>query len=659
MPSLRADGGQSPTDRFDAKRIAGVACSTPLIGFVIGVLTWPMDSITPSTGPDPSWVTGLYLAFERGMHFGTEVIFTYGPLGFIEVPSLQDSGLWMIGIVYQSALHVAIAITVLWAARRALPLVAAIGLTYVALIISPLPATVVVLAFIWCFAALSDRAPGFALPLVVFGGASLTAIELLGKANYGVSVLVFCSLAVVGARDRRHNVPWFAGIALAGFLVLWFGAQQGLSNLPEFISNSIQIISGYSRAMSNDVGDVAWERPYALIAIALLVGGAVLATRGERAPQRAASLALVATFAFLSFKQGFVRQGPGGSSDFFALMLIAAIGISWRLPERLGRLPSRLPAVALFAPMLAMAIATMPIPFGTSLKPADHLSALGEQAHAFASRGERERIRDEASAEMRSLYALDRRTLELIGDEPVHIDPWEIGVAWIYGLNWHPLPTVQDYSAYTQKLDQINARALSTPDGPARILRQNAKLFVPNIPDSSIDGRYAAWDPPAQHRAMLCHYEAVYTTERWQVLDRVPNRCGPPRLIETVQSETEREIDVPVAAGKDEVVFARLHGAGVEGWESMRSMLYRARQRTVTLDGYAVWRLVPDTAGDGLLMRVPKSVDYPEPFQAPFDAQTMSVQIQGAAPRPLSVEFFSQHVQPLRTASKTPRQPAG
>lgn len=653
MPSLRAQGRLSPGSRLDWERIAKVALSTPLIGFVLGLLTWPTDSITPSSGPDPSWVTGLYLAFEQGMRFGTEVVFTYGPLGFLEVPSLQDSGLWMVSIAYQSALHVAIAITVLWAARQALPLVLAIALAYVALIISPLPATVVLLAFIWCFAALSDRAPSFALPLVVFGGGSLAAIELLGKANYGVSVLVFCTITVLGARDRRDNVPWFAGIVVIGFLALWFGAQQGLSNLPDFVSNAIQSISGYSRAMTNDVGEVAWQRPWALVVIAILLGGAVLATRGDKLPQRIASLALVATLSFLSFKQGFIRQGPGGSSDFFALMLVAAIGISWRLPEKLGPLPSKSPAVALLAPMLALAIATLPFAFGPSLKPHDHLEALGEQAHAFVSSGERERIREEAKATMLASYALDQRTLDLIGDKPVHIDPWEIGVAWAYGLNWHPLPVFQDYSAYTEKLDEINARALSTPDGPARILRQNAKLFVPNIPDSSIDGRYAAWDPPAAHRAMLCHYDAVHTTERWQVLERVPNRCGDPHPIETVESQTGEEIEVPAAPEKDEIVFARIHGAGVEGLESLRSTLYRARQRTVTLDGYAVWRLVPDTAGDGLVMRVPSSVDFPEPFQAPFDARTMSVQIQGATPRPLTIEFFSQRVQPTRAASRT------
>jgi hypothetical protein len=644
MPSLRAQGGQTAADRLSRERVLAVALSTPLIGALISLLTWPLGGMAPAMGPDPSWATGLYLAFEHGLHFGTEVVFTYGPLGFLEVPGLQDSGMWMLAIAYQSFIHVAVAISLLWAARRALPLLPAAALCYVTLVISPLEGAVLLLVFIWCVTAVSNRAPSFAVTLVAFAGGSLATIELLGKANFGISVLVFCGIAVLGSSTRRRNLPWFAGIVVIGFLALWFGAGQGFSNLPDFASNSFQVISGYSRAMSNDVGEVAWQRSYALATMAFLFAGAVLATRRDKLPQRIASLALVALFGFFNFKQGFVRQGPGSTSEYFVLMLGGAIALAWRLPEKLGPLPSRAPAAIFLAPLIAIAIVTLPLPLGTLVKPDEHLTTLGEQAHAFVSRSERDEIRDKARAEMLATYRLGPRILGLIGDRPVHIDPWEISVIWAYRLNWRPLPVVQDYSAFTPALDHLNARALSTPKGPSRILRQNAKLFIPNIPDSSIDGRYSAWDPPAATLAMLCHYRAAYTTERWQVLDRVPNRCGPSRLIGTVKGTTDQEFAIPAPPTRRDIVFARIHGAGVEGWEKLRSTLYRARQRTVTLDGYAVWRLVPDTAGDGLIMRAPKAVDFPEPFQLAFNASTLSVQIQGVQGRPVSIEFFAQRV---------------
>ncbi|HRX02346.1 MAG TPA: hypothetical protein P5148_04305, partial [Anaerolineae bacterium] len=37
--------------------------------------------IRPSSGLDPSWAIAINLAFERGMRFGEDFIFTFGPLG--------------------------------------------------------------------------------------------------------------------------------------------------------------------------------------------------------------------------------------------------------------------------------------------------------------------------------------------------------------------------------------------------------------------------------------------------------------------------------------------------------------------------------------------------------------------------------------------------
>ncbi len=44
---------------------------------------WGTRFSAPVDGLDPSWQAGLMMATERGMDFGTEVLFTYGPLGFL------------------------------------------------------------------------------------------------------------------------------------------------------------------------------------------------------------------------------------------------------------------------------------------------------------------------------------------------------------------------------------------------------------------------------------------------------------------------------------------------------------------------------------------------------------------------------------------------
>jgi len=39
---------------------------------------------SPAPGLGPSWQTGINIANTAGMHFGRDIIFTFGPLGFLD-----------------------------------------------------------------------------------------------------------------------------------------------------------------------------------------------------------------------------------------------------------------------------------------------------------------------------------------------------------------------------------------------------------------------------------------------------------------------------------------------------------------------------------------------------------------------------------------------
>jgi hypothetical protein len=145
-------------------------------------------------------------------------------------------------------------------------------------------------------------------------------------------------------------------------------------------------------------------------------------------------------------------------------------------------------------------------------------------------------------------------------------------------------------------------------------------------------------------RAMLCRYRAAVTTPRFQLLERTRDRCGPIMELGSVQAETGRPIDVPAAADPAEMVFARIDGAEVGGWEVLRNALYRAQARTVELDGGGSWRLVPATAADGLILRLGQAYDYPRPFALAPNADSIAIRIAGGEERPIKVTFFAQRV---------------
>lgn len=636
-----------------------MALSSPILGGLIALLTWPIASPKPQAGTDPSWVAALYMGLSKGLQFGTEFVFAYGPLGFLEQPALYDGGLWTVALLYRTLICVALAAALLWAARRALPLPLAAAAVYALLAIGRLEAAAVLLAFVVCVAALSADPPRWALPLVTFGGGILAAAELLGKLNFGIAIAGLCLVALLGLPGRRRNLPIFGAVFLAALLVLWSIAGQGIGHLPDFASNSLRVLSGYSEAMPVDVSDVDWERPWAVASVLLLIGAAALAARREPRARRFSLVGLAALFGFLVFKQSFVRQGLGNASDFFPLMLGAALALSWRLPVKVPRLPAYAPLASLLVPLVVLTVAAFPGPsFLEALKPSDHLEYMRQDVQALLSPGERRKLAEEGAEAMRSQYRLDAASRRRLSGRKVAVEPLEIGAAWAYGLDWQPLPVIQGYQAYTPQLDELDATALESPDRPTAILRQNPAAFGAS-PHTSIDERNVSWDPPAAARAMLCSYRAVRTTRRWQVLYPTAGRCGRTWPLGRLETETRQPVKVP-SPPPGTIVFARIHGLGVSGLERLRTFLYRARQRRATVNGNRTWRVVPGTAADGLILAAAPGVDFPPPFALAPAARTLSLEVAGDPHRKIEIDLYAQEVVPnaatgRRRASQLPR----
>jgi hypothetical protein len=105
----------------------------------------------PTAGLDSSWIVGLNMAAAEGLDHGTQFVFTYGPLGFLEEPMVIDSTLATLGGAYLLAMRAALAASLLYAARRSFPWPAAAALALLAsAIVGPTPGAVpLALAGLW------------------------------------------------------------------------------------------------------------------------------------------------------------------------------------------------------------------------------------------------------------------------------------------------------------------------------------------------------------------------------------------------------------------------------------------------------------------------------------------------------------------------------
>lgn len=624
--------GQGATERGRSSRRE--AATTATAGLVVALLAWRVAMNPPAPGLDASWNGGLAMAVANGLQWGRELVFSYGPLGFLQSPYIWFSGQGVLAFLFQSAVYLGFCLALVAALARALPLPAAAAIAFVAIGVLPLLEQSLLLAVLVALALLQDDAPSSRLlDAFVLLGAAFAAIEALVKLSTGPIVFAVFLLALVGARAGRRRIVAYLVLFAVELLALWLAAGQGLGAIPDFLSHTREIVSGYSSAMIREVEVAHWKVVAASIAAALTTVALVGACAAARFRDRRALLCgalLMAIAAFAVFKEGVVRTDAGHLSLYFSTACVLWIAIPWGRERRLW----------LVAGAAAIALAGVPVrPPGmpTNLNAFDNVKLAGEGALNLLSGARRSDLIAAGRADLQGVYGLDQRMLRQLDGRTVSIEPWEASVAWAYeGSEWQPLPVFQNYSAYTSGLDRLNADAVADPNGPERILRENPLQVFPEFPTRDLDARFAGWDPPEQQRAVLCNFSPLQTDERWQLLGRVPDRCGAPRPAGSARAGEGEPVTVP-APGPGEAVFVRIGGAGVGGLEKVSAALFHAAVRRLVVDGSRSYRLIPETAGDGLLLRGNGAFATPGPF-SPFP-QARTIAVTGAGDG-LRFEFF-------------------
>lgn len=603
-----------------------------ITGVIVALLTWQVSIALPSAGPDQSWMAGLYLALQQGKDFGSEIVFTYGPLGFLSWPGLWVSSLGILAFLFLAAIFIGFSVSLVAALERSTNLATAAVVAFLFFVTLPdLEQVPLLLAIGFCFFALRNDPPEWGIALLAVAGGSISAIECLIKLSGGPAIFVVCLLGMVGARAGRKHWAQFLACSIGGLVVLWLIAGQPVGSLFDYVTNGAQIVSGYNEAMAIG-GAETWEAA-ALVcgAIGLVVFAALADFKDQRA--RWFAVAAVAVAAFSTYKYGIVRFEAG----HIALALSALLGIWLQLPWKKVHATPFLVATAALGIVFTH---TYPTPL--RLDVISNLNVLREGTELVVRPGERKLKTDEGRAAMQATYNIDPSILAAMQEKSVSIEPWETGIAWAYELDWSPVPVFQNYVAYTSKLDELNAEALRDPKGPERILRQNPGNSLP-WGARTIEGRLPAWDPPEQAIATVCNFTSAHVVPSWQVLKRVPNRCGTPKPISGVKGAPGEEISVP-QAGPDEIIVLKVRGAEIEGFERLKSLLWKPPVRSAVLNGGQVtYRLVPGTTGDGMIVSRDPSLDGTAGFEEL--PQLTHIRIEGVN-RELEFKFYRIDVRP-------------
>ncbi len=526
------------------------------------------------------------------MRFGHDIIFTYGPLGYvlhgIPAPALARSsayftlalasvGVFGVWTVLRGRASVPARIAFLFAALLA----AEIGLDYFAF--------VGVLALL----ARAARAPRLAPILAVVIGAT-AAFGVLSKETLGVDVIASAGTfwgaqIVVGPRRRRVAGLLAATVATAVIAIVVLAEFRGsIADVTYYAAGAREIVGGYAAAMSlpSDHGAM----PAALIIGALICAAAVALARDGKTPFAAATLVAL----FLAWKHGLVRAD---AHVIFFFTVAAAIAALIAMIGR-GPLSSAAGIVAAGAASLALAWTvgayhvgvTQVFAFARVIDGAKYLldpigtttAQLPSSSAALAA----DRLDDVA------LHSVDGASVDVIGAETAIVPA--------SGLRWQPLPVFQSYTAYTPRLDDIDREALATRGADIEMFRWE-----------DIDGRYPLSAEPSTFVELLCRYR----TAGWSATTHA-KAAFIPLLRQPIRRCTEQ------AAGSDRGTIAQTYavprvkrsGDFIRATFALRlttlgvlaNALWRppfARIAFTYRDGTSkTWRLVTATIGDGLVV---------------------------------------------------------
>ena len=621
--------------RLQAHR-AGAQLSVAWILPVLGVflLGWQALQLQPEVGLDNSWSAGLSMAIQMGIGFGNHLVFTYGPLGFLGTNQLWYADTGELALLYLIILRLALAAAVYLAARRSYGVLG--GFLIAVLVISTIGSDVAIALLIAAVWMLQHPLQARTSTLLIACAGALAAFELLIKVSVGGELAVMVGVLALSMAGswRRHVLAAAAGFGLM-LLLGWEGSGQSLGALPDFVHNSARIISGYSSAMVLDERALHWQYPVALIAFLLGLGGALYATSGAPTRQRVGAVGLWVVFAFFGFKEGFQRHDVGHAAIYFGGLLGGFL--AYRM-----RPGGRLIGLGLLGALLAFAFAAQNQTFSEVVDPFGNTEMAVTQIKQVLDASERNRTIAAGRADVIANMPLDAETLALVRGRTVAVAPYEAVLAWAYRLRWKPLPVFQSYSAYTSGLDQLDAATVASAGAPERILLTDAP---------GVDGRIGQFDEPLTERTILCRYRELHVGSV-DVLGRGPNRCGRAVVVAVVKAAWGQQLAVPVPP-KHTLVIVHIGGVTVGGAERLDAFFYKARERFVLVNGVS-HRLVPGTAGDGLVLRAAADVDFKAPFAVAPDAFSIAVRLQGSQPGgdPLTYAFEEVPVEP---GPRTPR----
>lgn len=435
----------------------------------------------PAAGLDASWALVMSQASVAGEQWGRDIVFTYGPLSDLATRQLVPERLFLM-----MGLQGLLLLASFWPAMCLMQRASMLDQLAVLLMMSVCFALVQDTQFFlypMLFVLLHYLRPG--LPWLKCLLVLVMGISSLVKFSYLILNLYVLVLADID-RLRLRRPPWYLAVFLLAYLAVYLALGQNLSSLPDYLRTSLQIVAGYSEAMSllgPGTGLLILVIPFWLLFNAGLFH---LGERQRRAESRASvagsALFLMSWlgFTFIAYKSGFVRLDDLHWPTTFTatgivLMLYRGSQAGAETPGKSGRAFAGL--VSITTLLLVLSSATLVFIHGPRLlsglkdKAGESLNAASQLVSSPGTwHAARLREHQQALESIRKETPLPR----LAG--PVDSIASMQSAVIANGLDYRHRPVVQEYSTYTGELSRLNGDFLLGAKAPDHLLLSLATI---------------------------------------------------------------------------------------------------------------------------------------------------------------------------------------
>jgi hypothetical protein len=457
---------------------------------------------------DSSWLGALSYFAVRRLQYGTEVIFTYGPLAYLGTGVYSGYLFWE-RVIWELGFKAVIAGFLCWVIGRLPRTWGAIFLGFCLLFVLPgfpevfyfLSVTILVV-----FLLRGSQGIHFADILAIM---LLSAVSLM-KYNYLILVLLGIGAATAAALSKQSfaRAGWICLTFLAGFLLCWKWASQDFRHLVPYLRNGFEVSFGYKEAMGMAASSNL-SVALGLVALAAVFVQLAFITirRGEL------RVTLIALFfvgeMFLDWQHGFIRADQHVVT-FFELCPVALLSL-WATGAT-----GRVPKWPLFSTTAVVACACLGGMYLQDRSLITHCfwNAANQLQSGWNLAFHGARIEGDLKQQLTQKKAQNAlpRVKQEVGQASLDVLGYEQAAALLNDLNYTPRPIFQSYTAYTERLIEQNRKFYQSARAPAYAF----------VKYQTIDGRYPALDDAAVFRELLYHYSPLFTENGYSLWKRLP-----------------------------------------------------------------------------------------------------------------------------------------